>query len=67
MTGRPAVGYRPGMDGRQALRRLAGLPTLAVDGMLGAAVAGVQLVLLASAPTRATRSRSGRWTRSGWC
>jgi signal transduction histidine kinase len=35
------------MDGRQALRRLAGLPTLAVDGMLGAAVAGVQLVLLA--------------------
>jgi hypothetical protein len=35
------------MDGRQALRRLAGLPVLAVDGMLGAAVAGVQLVLLA--------------------
>ena len=35
------------MDGRQALRRLAGLPVLAVDGLLGAAVAGVQLVLLA--------------------
>jgi len=54
------------MDGRQALRRLAGLPNLAVDGMLGAAVVGVQLVLLALGSNQAARSRSGRWTRSGW-
>jgi hypothetical protein len=54
------------MDGRQALGRLAGLPTLAVDGLLGAAVAGVQLGLLALGSNPGGRSCSGHWIRSGW-
>ena len=55
------------MDGRQALRRLAGLPTLAVDGMLGAAVAGVQLVLLALCSNQGDPLAFRPLDPLGWC